>query len=133
MSIKKPVVSGFLLLLAAFTLSFANIASADGVTKRIKFAKGRSSATVSGTVIRSDRDTYLIGANVGQTMTVTAVSAEKNAVFQIEAPDGSFLPGAGETDDAKKWSGKLPESGDYKIIVGGTRGNANYKLTVAIK
>jgi hypothetical protein len=129
---KKLRFTGILLLLAT-VLSVAAIASADGITKRIKFARGRTSATVSGTVIRGDRDTYLLGANGGQTMSVRITSLENNAVFQIEAPDGSFLSGAGETDDARRWSGRLPEKGDYKIIVGGTRGNASYKVTVSIR
>ena len=44
-----------------------------------------------------------------------------------------MLEGAGELDDATEWSGKLPKSGDYEIIVGGIRGNASYVLTVTLK
>lgn len=132
MKTKKFRVIGIFLMLAA-ALSFAAIVSADGITKRIKFAKGRSSTTISGTVIRGDRDTYILGARAGQRMTVRITSLENNAVFQIEAPDGSYLDGAGEMDDARSWSGRLPGSGDYRIVVGGTRGNASYKVTVSIK
>ena len=128
---KSGIIGTFILLIGA--LSFASIIEADGVTKRIKFAKGRNSATVSGTVIRGDRDTYILGARGGQTMTVSITSREDNAVFQIETPDGDFLPRAGEMDDARKWSGRLPADGDYRIIVGGTRGNASYKVTVSIR
>ena len=105
----------------------------DGDDKRISFKAGSSSATVSDAVIRGERSTYLIGAKNGQTMTVKISSLEDNAVFQIESPSGSYLPDAGEEDDATTWSGPLPTSGDYRIIVGGTRGNATYKLTVSIK
>ena len=121
----------FLLIAAAF--SFAAIVTADGVVKRIKFARGKNSATVSNSVIRGDRDTYILGANGGQTMSVRITSLENNTVFQIESPDGSFLPGADEGDDTMKWTGELPSDGDYKIIVGGTRGNASYRLTVSIR
>ena len=120
-------------LLTVTVLSFAAITSADGVTKRIRFAKGKHSATVSNSVVRGDRDTYIAGAGAGQTMTVKITSLEDNAVFQIEGPDGEYLDGAGETDDAMSFSGELPAKGDYQIIVGGTRGNASYKLTVTIK
>lgn len=138
---KKSGIVGLFLLLAlvvAFPLTAAETAvvvsaSADGVTKRIRFARGKRSATVSNNVMRGDRDTYIIGAGAAQTMLVKITSFEKNAVFQIEAPDGSFLSGAGEMDDAMNWTGKLPAGGDYKIVVGGTRGNANYKLTVSVK
>ena len=120
-------------LLAVFVLAMASITSADGITKRIKFARGKSSATVSGAVIRGDRDTYILGASVGQRMTVRITSLEDNAAFQVMDDDGNYLQNAGEEDDATNWTGKLPWTGDYKIIVGGTRGNASYKLTVAIQ
>ncbi len=121
-------------VLLTFTLlSLAAVTSADGVTKRIRFAKGKHSASVSNSVVRGDRDTYIAGAGAGQTMTVKITSLENNAVFQIEGPDGEYLDGAGEMDDAMNFSGVLPAKGDYKIVVGGTRGNASYKLTVTIK
>lgn len=120
-------------VVALVALSAAFIVSADGVTKRIRFAKGSSSATISGAVVRGDRDTYIIGAKEGQKMTVKITSLENNAVFQIERPDGEYLANAGDGDDAMSWSGDLPSNGDYKIVVGGTRGNAGYKLTVSIK
>ena len=120
-------------LLFAFALTFAAVTSADGVNKRLRFARGKSSTVVSGAVIRGDRDTFTVGAKSGQTMSVKITSTENNAVFQIQDADGNFLAGADEGDDAKRWSGELPSNGDYKIIVGGTRGNATYKLTVSIK
>lgn len=117
----------------AIALSFVTITSADGIRKRIRFAKGRHSATIKGNVLRGDQDTYLLGAKAMQTMSVRVTALESNAAFQIQAPDGSYLSGAGETDDATNWSDKLPDDGDYKIIVGGTRGNASYRLTVSIR
>jgi hypothetical protein len=107
---------------------------AQGVKQKIRFAKGSSSTTISGAVIRGDRDRYYLGAKKGQTMSVRITSLEKNAVFQIFLPgEQEALSGAGEEDDAMKWSGELPEDAEYVIVVGGTRGNATYKLTVSIK
>ena len=122
-----------MVILVAGSLIFAQITTADGITKRVRFARGKSSATLSGAVIRGDQDTYILGASRRQNMTVKITSLEKNAVFQIETPGGDYLENAGEMDDAMNWSGTLPESGDYRIIVGGTRGNATYKLTVSIR
>lgn len=125
-----------ILLTIILTLSVVSLAAAtlaDGVTKRVKFAKGKHSATISGAVVRGDRDTYILGAAAGQTMTVGITSLEKNAVFQIETPNGGYFDGAGEMDDAMSFTGELPRNGDYRIVVGGTRGNATYKLTVSIK
>lgn len=114
-------------------LSFAVITEADGVTKRIRFARGKHSATVSDSVIRGDRDTYIVGARAEQIMTVKITSLEDNAVFQVEDPNGEYLQDAGEEDDAKLVTNTLPENGDYRIVVGGTRGNATYRLTVSIQ
>jgi hypothetical protein len=85
-------------------------------------------------VIRGDRDRYYVGAKKGQTMTVSIKSEEDNAVFEIYlAGEQESLPGAGDGDDAMKWSGELPADSEYVIVVGGTRGNASYTLTISVK
>ena len=124
---------GVWFLIGLFAVGSFGFPSVDGVTKRIKFAKGRSSATVSGAVIRGDRDTYILGARAGQSMTVKITSPENNAVFMIENPHGEYFAGLGEGDDARDATVVLDDSGDHRIIVGGTRGNATYRLTVSIR
>ena len=126
----KLAVSIFLLI---NVLALSLLAKTDGITKRIKFAKGKSSAVLANSVIRGDEDTYLIRAKGGQKMSVKISSVERNAAFFIEKPGGVFLENAGEGDDRTIWKGTLPGDGDYKIIVAGTRGNATYKLSVTIK
>jgi hypothetical protein len=135
-----------LILTIALLLSPLTSLHAEGVRKTIHFPRGQSAATLSGGVVRGDRDRYDITAKAGQTMTVGIRSVEKNAVFTIYQPGyrattedgiptivGATLAGAGEGEDAMQWSGTLPASGTYLIEVGGTRGNASYKLTVGIK
>jgi hypothetical protein len=95
---------------------------------RVKFAAGASSTTIKNSVVRSDRNTYLLGAKSGQQMNLKITSLENNAVFDVVSPDGKTVK-----QEATTWSGKLPANGDYQIIVGGTRGNATYELTVEIK
>jgi len=110
------------------------LTAAQVTNKRIKFSKGESSATVEGAVIRGEEDSYLVGAKKNQLMVVTIMSLEDNTVFRIiDRTTGYYLDGAGEFDDAKRWEGSLPSGGDYKIIVGGTRGNAEYTLKVFIE
>jgi hypothetical protein len=117
-------------LLVALTLG----ATAQETPQRIRFARGSSSAAVEGAVLRGERAVYLVGARAGQQMRVRVTSPEENAVFQLHAPGkGGTLRGAGETDDATAWSGALPRTGDYRIVVGGTRGNASYTLHVTIR
>jgi hypothetical protein len=85
-------------------------------------------------VVRGDRDRYYVGAKAGQRMSVKITSTEKNAVFQIYFHgEEESLPGAGDGDDATTWSGELPIDNEYVIVVGGTRGNASYALTISIK
>ncbi|MBL8017826.1 MAG: hypothetical protein JNK43_11185 [Ignavibacteria bacterium] len=123
-----------IMLLLLFIFASVVSINAQVTNKRIKFKKGESSATIEGGVIRGERDTYLLGANMNQTMIVTIMSIEDNAVFQIvDRETGYYLEGAGELDDAKRWEGSLPSKGDYEIIVGGTRGNAEYTLKVFVE
>jgi hypothetical protein len=107
---------------------------AQGVKKKVRFTRGTSSTTIKGGVVRGDRDRYYVDAKAGQTMTVKITSLEKNAVFQIYYHgEEESLPGAGDGDDATNWSGELPIDNEYVIVVGGTRGNATYTLTISIK
>lgn len=117
------------IVVAAVTCVFA-----EGVKKKVKFARGTSSTTIRGAVIRGDEDRYYLSAKKGQTMSVKITSREKNAVFQIYySGEQVSLPGAGETDDATNWSGRLTDDNEYVIVVAGTRGNASYTLTISIK
>lgn len=102
--------------------------SSGGVTKVVKFRKGRSSASYSNAVVRGDRDTYVLGASGGQLMSVSISSLENNAAFSVTNRTGKTLVAS-----SKSWSGRLPADGKYRIIVGGTRGNATYKINFTVK
>lgn len=130
MLIRKAAI---LAIITLFTIGSFAFPVSDGITKRVRFARGKHSIALSNAVVRGDRDTYIVGARSGQRMSVRVTALEKNAAFQIETPGGSFLEGAGEMDDATTFNGTLPESGDYRIVVGGTRGNASYRLTITIR
>lgn len=126
--VRRFVALSFIL---TFTLSSV---LAQGVKQKVRFPRGSSSTTISGAVVRGDRDRYYLEAKKGQTMSVKISSEEDNAVFQIYLPgEQEALSGAGDGDDATNWSGELPADAEYVIVVGGTRGNASYKLTVSIK
>jgi hypothetical protein len=121
----------FLIVLLFITVMAVNTSAQSD--KRIKFKRGESSATVSGGVPRGETKGYLAGASKNQTMIVSIASVESNAVFRIkDLKTGYFLPGAGEYDDATSWEGALPSDGDYRIIVGSTRGGTEYTLIVTI-
>lgn len=98
-----------------------------GVDEVIRFDTGGTSATMASAVIRGERHRYTLEAAAGQTMIVGIVSLEDNAVFDIYGPDDVLLAAEGTAASIV-----LPVDGDYVIIVGGTRGNASYDLTVEI-
>ncbi|MGH9906476.1 MAG: hypothetical protein ACRD8U_12950 [Pyrinomonadaceae bacterium] len=110
-----------------------SLGAPQGKTKRVRFARGRTTAILKGAVVRGTQDRYLLGARAGQTMIVHITSREKNAVFTILDPQATALPGTEEGVDAADWSGELPHSGDYSIWVSPTRGNATYTLEVTIR
>lgn len=97
-------------------------------TRRIQFPRGAVGTVVENSVVRGDRDIYLLRAQRRQTMTLKITSLEQNAVFDIKAPNGEYLK-----QGVTSWNGVLPRTGDYSIIVGGTRGNATYALDVTIR
>ncbi len=103
----------------------------DGLTVRVdeevKFAAGGTSATVDGAVVLGERDVYRIGAREGQTLELTITSLEENAVFDLLDPAGSII----ETEVMASET-ELLTSGDYIVVIGGTRGNATYELTISI-
>ena len=122
-------------------------AVADGpptVTRELHFARGAASVVVADSVVRGERHVWRFGARAGQTATVRVTAVEDNAAFTIWQPgarlpatrdadiEGRTLTGAGEEDDAATWHGRLPASGNYLVVVGATRGNASYKLTLEI-
>lgn len=117
----------WLLILSILLSSFA---IAKGVKQNVVFPKGQQGTTIDGSVVRGDQDVYVLRANAGQTM---RVSVTGNAAFVIYQPNGKTLPNAGEGQDAILWEGILPVKGAYKIEVGGTRGNAEYSLTIGIE
>lgn len=132
-------------LISIFIVAIIGICSA-GENKEIRFSRGSTSTTIEGNVIRGERDLYFLTDNAKQTMEIKILALENNAVFQIYKPgykvsvddgitdiDGESLLGVGEMNNAKAWKGVLPVFGKYLFVVGGTRGNAEYKLKVAVR
>jgi hypothetical protein len=101
--------------------------------QRVRFAPGENSATIKTSVVNGTRDRYLLGAQKGQTMQVKITSLENNAVFDIVAPPNNTSPRQLLKQEVVTWSDVLPNTGDYQIVVGPTRGNASYRLEVTIR
>ncbi len=107
-------------------------APAPGVSERINFASGATSATVTGTVSDPTHRQYLVRAQAGQTMNVTLTSAQPTTSFSVVGvSSGQTIKGFG--DSGNSWSGQLPQTQDYLIeIVTLEYSSTNYSLTVEI-
>jgi hypothetical protein len=88
---------------------------------RVKFPPGRTTVVLNGRTTGGPSESggmdpvgYLLRANKDQTMTLHLTSAKKNAVFGLYAPGMDLVEGA---QNVKDWSGELPKTGDYEIIV----------------
>jgi hypothetical protein len=105
----------------------------------VSFARFRVGSTdTRPAAARNDRD--------GQRLTVEQSDApDTNIVFQIYQPPwrivgspdqmavgGTTLPGTAEGEDARHFSGTLPATGDYLLVVGTSRGSGAYRLRVEI-
>jgi predicted small lipoprotein YifL len=102
--------------------------SSDAQDQRVNFGKGESSTVLKGAVVRAESKTYLVNAAENQVMDLDITALEDNAVVQVITPAGQVIG-----SEIKTMNKTLPETGDYQIIVSGTRGNATYKLNVAVK
>ena len=97
--------------------------------RRVQFKRGSSSATVSGKVSIALPDQYLVGARAGQVMNVQLTSPQKSVRFLVMSPKSTSLI----ADNARTWTGTLPETGDYHIIVDGDERGGTYSMTISIK
>jgi hypothetical protein len=85
------------------------------VTKNIAFKKGQISTTVNGTIPNTlEGHEYIFRARQGQTLLVSLISTKRDISFSIETPNGEFID---EETALKKWSGELPETGNYRLII----------------
>jgi len=133
------------LALLAWTLAgLSPVAAQEPVP--IILPAGTATTKIAGDVVRGGRDLRVLSAMAGQNLTVRITAPENNAVFQLYLPGaqtawrdgilevtGTPLPGTEEGQDARSWQGRLPVSGSYLFVIGGTRGNSGYLLSVTLR
>ena len=84
-------------------------AQIGGITQRIRFAAGATSAQVSRQIDGNSIDTYLLEARAGQQMQALVSSPYGNVYLTVVSPSGSPLARA--QAGAQSFSGTLPEIG----------------------
>jgi hypothetical protein len=108
-------------------------------SKRVRFPAGRTTVVLQGRTTGGPSESggmnpvsYVLGARKGQTMTLHLTSAKKNAVFGVYAPGTELIEGAQSVTD---WSGTLPKTGDYEIIVfpEDEKPNTTFTLEITIR
>jgi hypothetical protein len=101
---------------------------------RLRIARGRSSAAVSG-VLRGDAQReYVLQARRGQSLTIRMAATPPRS-FRVTAwgPGGSELPL--HADTRVQWSATLPSDGDYELWiarVAARQGSSRYRVTVTL-
>jgi hypothetical protein len=115
-------------------------ASNSWAQKRIKFPLGRTTAVLTGKTTGGPSESggmnpvsYVLRASKGQQMTLHLTSAKKNAVFSVYLP--GMVPMEGDAWESTDWSGTLPKTGDYEIIVfpRDEATNTTYTLEVTVR
>jgi len=88
---------------------------------RVKFPKGRTTVILKNKTTGGPSESggmdpiaYHVRARRGQEMTLHLTSAKQNAVFGVYAPGMDLIEGA---QTMKDWTGTLPKTGEYEIIV----------------
>lgn len=126
----------FFAAFAASALLTAIPAAAQQVVP-VTFAKGKSAATMTGS-IKGDQDrTYTVDARAGQTMTVALKATKGSVEMNVYAPGNETAISLGSTDPYK-FTTVLPTTGRYRVQVYQMRASArrgetaSYNLTISI-
>lgn len=110
-----------LIIVALNTLSFAQT--------RVRFARGRSAATLSGTLSTDSTREYVISVRQGQTMTVQVTSGNNKLDLEITGRNGHL-----EWGDNGFAQVDINESGDHYITLKNSgRRATKYSLTVTVR
>ena len=113
----KRVLTLLMLTGLLFALPVATRAQNQGgtvVERRVRFPRGSHRASVPGRAKYGMSYVYKFGARGGQNMNALLTSKDGLVAFSLIAPNGETIEGAFLVGT---WSGELPQSGDYSIVV----------------
>lgn len=132
---KNKIQVAFLLLaFAAIGTISASAQNMSGTVKTstVKFAPGKSQATVRGTASYAMSYVYNFKAKKGQTITIKTNSKEPELTFSAFAPDSETEAAFG----VKEWTGVAEKSGTFSITLVMNNENAKrvpYSLLIKIQ
>lgn len=115
------------LLLALVTVN------AQSVKKQVvKFAHGKSSTAVKGTLKADDAVDYVVSAKAGQTLKVSLKANSGRDYFNILEPGSNDEAIYNSSINGNSYTGKLEQTGDYKIRVYNMKGNKASAFTLNV-
>ncbi len=114
MRTKLTILIGILLLCAANVLA-QNGGKAEA--NRVKFAKGKSSATLTGTLSNDEQMEYVFGAKAGQKITLKVTSVPKGNLFSFSVDGADNIELETELDSYADYNFTAPQTGDYLVFV----------------
>jgi hypothetical protein len=107
----------------------AETGASKPASRRVQFRRGASSATVQSSVSIEMPDTWIVGARAGQVMTVQISSARSSVRFMLMTSRTT----QSLADNTRSWTGTLPDTDDYLILVESDAKGAPYSMTISIK
>ncbi len=126
----------FLIIVAVTFLFAINSFAQKAEPNRISFAKGKSSATKTGTLNSGETYEFVFGANAGQKVKISIVSTTPKGKFHYFSLLGDGFDFATELDTNYTYSFTAPETGDYLLDVNfnptETVTSGKFSLTLAI-
>lgn len=115
---------GLAIVLLTGSFVFSPEVSGAEMTKRVVFAKGKTSVSYKGELPRNyaNYDSYYFRAKKGQTLSLKLTTADPHAylaVFETKelGPDEDAI--LANDEKSRQWSGKLPIKSEYSIQVYG--------------
>lgn len=115
---------------ARSTITRQDTGESKPASRRLQFQRGASSITVRSRVSLALPDTFVIGARAGQTMSVQLTAPSKSVKFMLMTSKTT----TSLADNTRSWTGTLPETGDYIILVEGDGDKSSpYAISISIK
>jgi hypothetical protein len=120
----------FVLLIIGGT-TFVSGQSDTVITKQVRFARGQNNAVLKGKAKYAMSYVFELIAKKGQSLEIGLIGKNSELKFSLILPDDETME---DGFGVKKWSGKLPQNGKYKIVVVMNDENATvaYQLSVNV-
>ncbi len=119
--------------LILFAVATAAAQKGTTINRRVQFPRGRTTAVLKGKANWGANYIYRLHARAGQTMLVHITGVP---TFRIIAPGSRNYEALDGADNVKDWTGELPRTGNYQIVVGHANDNytlAPYTLEITIR